>query len=555
MIIGSILQNTGGTLNLQFNASATSDAVRDTVRAIRYANTGDTSTERSVNLLWTLDDNNTGAQGGGFTTSDTQQTVHIKPQRYQAIDDVLGGEGIVSGSGSYGFLPSAITSNDLGNGTDNPFIVSTTNPTIGTLTNAGGTYGFSTTAGDTGTSTFDYLAATGNSDMISQWPLRSDGSDEDNTDSDFGWSGYKYDVTGFEEDGRWHNYAIVVREGTGTSIYIDGIEQDTSSATRGEAPFTPADPIYVGVGDHSIIGLDSWLTNHQVANMRLLNGFDEPTIQANELNQYSSATVSITVRNEESLEDNNSLTVNEDQTEKILNTSLQTTDIDDPPTALTYTLDTAPAFGTLLLNGSSIGAGDSFTQQQIDDEAVSYRHDGNETATSDSFDFTVDDGVGSATADTFSLTLNPLNDAPVMGTGTLADADEDSTPAGDTIANIFSGQLVDDDGSLAGIAITYDASTTEGQWQYSTDSGVSWFNVDAVTTNLALVLDSTATLRFLPAEHFNGAVPGLTLYAIDNTYAGATTSGASRVTADVTIRGGTTPFALDASTISTSTPS
>ena len=56
--------------------------------------------------------------------------------------------------------------------------------------------------------------------------------------------------------------------------------------------------------------------------------------------------------------------------------------------ALTYTITTAAAHGTLFRNGVALALNGSFTQADINNGLISYTHDGSETA-SDSFGFTV----------------------------------------------------------------------------------------------------------------------------------------------------------------------
>lgn len=72
---------------------------------------------------------------------------------------------------------------------------------------------------------------------------------------------------------------------------------------------------------------------------------------------------------------------------------LEMTDADNTPVELVFTLLSTPASGTLLLNGVALGIGDTFTQADIDNGLLSYQHNGN-TATSDDFLFSVDDGSG-----------------------------------------------------------------------------------------------------------------------------------------------------------------
>lgn len=78
-------------------------------------------------------------------------------------------------------------------------------------------------------------------------------------------------------------------------------------------------------------------------------------------------------------------------------TVLQATDVDNAPTDLIYTVQTLPQHGTLRLNGTELGVGDSFTQLDIDRSRVRYEHsteDGHQNATEDAFSFVVADGTG-----------------------------------------------------------------------------------------------------------------------------------------------------------------
>ncbi|MEM7256008.1 MAG: DUF4347 domain-containing protein, partial [Pseudomonadota bacterium] len=375
----------------------------------------------------------------------------------------------------------------------------------------------------------------------------------DSTETDFGATRFEFDVSGFESDGLWHNFAITVGQGTGHSVYIDGNLEFSSS--RADGPFTPTGPAYFGM-ELNGGSPDYHLQYHEIKDARLYNGFDLPAIQANELNEFSTGSVSVTVRNEQSLDTNNTVEVFEDQTVPITSADLLTTDIEDGPAALTYEIVTDASYGKLLLNGLELNRWDTFTQQDINDGNVAFRHDGNETATGDTIALNVDDGAGLGSVFSFSVTLKPVNDAPTMGDATLDAANEDDAdPPGETVGTLFNGVFSDVDGSMSGVAITADASSAEGGWQYSTDNGVNWYDIGAVDTVAALTLDVTGKLRFEPAGDFFGPVPELTVRAIDDSYAGAYTFGATKGYADVSTNGGVTPYANTTSALgSTITP-
>ncbi len=242
----------------------------------------------------------------------------------------------------------------------------------------------------------------------------------DSTESGEGSPYFEFDVSSFENDGgAWHSFAIVVRQGVGHSIYIDGNLEFTSS--RASGLFNPTGPAYFGAEENAG-SLDYHLENHDIKNARLYSGFDLPTVKANQLNEFDSGSVSITVRNEETLVNNNNIEVDEDQTIPITNADLLTTDIEDGASALRYEISVDASYGKLVLNGVDLHAGDSFTQKDIDDGNLEFRHNGNEIATADSITMQVDDGAGTATTFALSITIKLENDLPVlssMESGTL----------------------------------------------------------------------------------------------------------------------------------------
>ena len=115
----------------------------------------------------------------------------------------------------------------------------------------------------------------------------------------------------------------------------------------------------------------------------------------------------------------------------------------------------------------------------------------------------------SSASETASITVTAVNDAPVLdnaGSPTLtAIAEDTSSPAGNTVAEIVTdGSITDVDGSpVEAIAVT-SVDDTNGTWEYSTDGGSTFNAVGAVSDNSALLLDSSAMLRFVPDADYNG---------------------------------------------------
>ncbi len=72
--IGTVTQNSGGTLLLTFGANATEARVNEAIRDITYANSSDTPAA-SVQIDWSFSDHNSGGQGSGGALAATGSTV------------------------------------------------------------------------------------------------------------------------------------------------------------------------------------------------------------------------------------------------------------------------------------------------------------------------------------------------------------------------------------------------------------------------------------------------------------------------------------------------
>ncbi|WP_149498954.1 DUF4347 domain-containing protein [Roseiconus lacunae] len=228
---------------------------------------------------------------------------------------------------------------------------------------------------------------------------------------------------------------------------------------------------------------------------------------------FSTATeaVSITVtdiNDEQVIATNTGATVVEGSSGNVIsNTQLRTTDADHSSSQLVYTVDSIPSSGTLYRNGVALAATDTFTQADIDANLITYTHDGSE-ASSDSFNFTVDDGTGASSSGTFTLGITNVNDAPVAASieGTTLNAPENGSPVAVTSTLTVSDV---DDANLesATIQITGNYFAGEDLLSFTNQNGItgSW---DAgsgtmTLTGTASVADYQTALRSVTYENLS----------------------------------------------------
>jgi hypothetical protein len=174
-----------------------------------------------------------------------------------------------------------------------------------------------------------------------------------------------------------------------------------------------------------------------------------------------------------------------------------------------------------------------------------------------SIDITTDDlgntgGPAESDNDTiFVIVGTPTNQAPTLdpsGDLRLSDVDEDTAdPSGDTVADILAsggGSLISDAdaAALEGIAVVA-VDDTRGTWQFSIDGGNTWTGFGAVGDASAVLLDTAASLRFVPAKDYTGPAGNLTFRAWDQT---AGSNGQTGV--DTTGHGGSSPFSSNTET-------
>ncbi|MEP0869441.1 hypothetical protein NDA01_06480 [Trichocoleus desertorum AS-A10] len=153
-------------------------------------------------------------------------------------------------------------------------------------------------------------------------------------------------------------------------------------------------------------------------------------------------------------------TVNEGATVTLGSAQLQTTDIDNDAAQLTYTLASLPAQGTLKLDGVVLNSNQTFTQDDIDSDRLSYEHNGKPHPVSiDRFSFSVVDAAGNTLSDnSFQIAINPVNDAPVI----INNADR-TVRLGQTVTiTNFSLLVTDEETPATQVVYTLNQLPTEG---------------------------------------------------------------------------------------------
>ncbi|MDA1231571.1 MAG: Ig-like domain-containing protein, partial [Planctomycetota bacterium] len=152
---------------------------------------------------------------------------------------------------------------------------------------------------------------------------------------------------------------------------------------------------------------------------------------------------------------NNGLSIDENATKAITAAMLRVDDVDFPAaSSLTYTVTSGTTLGQLELTTAPTVAITSFTQDDINTGKLVYVHFGAEAPLTDSFIFTVTDGIGSPTASqTFNITIAARNDTPVNTTPAAQNTPQNtplvfSTGNGNVVA------ISDDDAGGSNVEVT-----------------------------------------------------------------------------------------------------
>lgn len=210
-------------------------------------------------------------------------------------------------------------------------------------------------------------------------------------------------------------------------------------------------------------------------------------------------TVALTVNginNEEVLVTNRRLVVDEGGVGAISQALLDTSDVDNPPAQLIYTV--SPAHGQVELTTAPLVAVTTFTQDDVNNNRVLYRHNGDELATDD-FAFTVDDGQGTVTNGVFGVDVSPINDAPSIS----LPPDQDVSENTDLVLSTASGnaiQVADNDAGTSPILLRI--ATTTGTLSLVPTPGLTFVQGDGVDDPVIIIRGAQ--------DAVNAALDGLT---------------------------------------------
>ncbi len=199
---------------------------------------------------------------------------------------------------------------------------------------------------------------------------------------------------------------------------------------------------------------------------------------------------------------------------RVLTTAvLNSIDPDSTTEQVQYRITSAPANGTLLLNGVAMAAGTAFTQADLASGKVSYRHNGSETTT-DLFRFRIDDGASNVAEATFQIGIVSVNDAPTISTA--------SNVTVNTADFQFNGartiSIADNDSATGNVTVTLTASEAGGRLRVTSSTGLASVtgtnsNVLTLVGKVSDVNAALATLRYQAAD-LDGAAT-LTIHVSD----------------------------------------
>ncbi|MEP9378480.1 cadherin-like domain-containing protein [Aquabacter sp. CN5-332] len=203
----------------------------------------------------------------------------------------------------------------------------------------------------------------------------------------------------------------------------------------------------------------------------------------------------------------------------------------DTPTAIRIT--DLPPLGALYLDGILVTPGTEVSIADIAAGKLTYQPapDGNGPNYTN-FTFQVSDGLTFSNPGNMRIDIVPENDQP-EATGSVTLPPVDNSPGekpGNTFGDLLTGNYndhkddvsvshgTDGDTPLTGVAISGNGATPDqGAWQYNLNDGNGWQQIPSggLSEGNALVLPSTAQVRFVPATGFSGTPGQLSVHLSD----------------------------------------
>ncbi|WP_320173984.1 DUF4347 domain-containing protein [Maridesulfovibrio sp.] len=152
------------------------------------------------------------------------------------------------------------------------------------------------------------------------------------------------------------------------------------------------------------------ISNEATVNISIAAFNDPPQVT----DLHNSANDTATANDGSVLTSNNDrLEMAEGATETIPSGLLSAIDTDNNTIQRQYKVTDIVDYGTLFLNGKRLGVGSTFTQDDLDNNRVTYTHDGSENH-ADYFTFVVDDGLAKDNGRFDIIITAPLNDIPTV---------------------------------------------------------------------------------------------------------------------------------------------
>ncbi|MEY2891038.1 MAG: hypothetical protein RJA98_946, partial [Pseudomonadota bacterium] len=399
------------------------------------------------------------------------------------------------------------------------YTLSTSSPAHGTASvNAAGNVVYTPTTGYTGTDTFTYTVATVDSGFNYKWwpynPIESDTfsvafpSGFPSTPTSGGWTpgisaldgvlaaSDQGDNTDNAATIQWQGVFVVRTGGSYTftlnadnvaRLFVDGSVVGTVgyNSTAATSDFAVA----LGAGNHTFV-VQYGDTNANEKIDLFYKGADtgNTAVNVNTDKRWGSSitteTETVTVYIGVPIAVNDSATTNEDTA--IVSANLASNDVPSPDGGNVWSLVTAPSHGTAVVNAAG---------------TYTYTPAANWNG-SDSFTYKITDTNGDTSTATVSLTVAPVNDAPV-------DGNETNTVIEDTPLNVAAGTP----GSLLLNATDVDGDTLT----------ITGYSVSSLTGIGSLSIYADGSYSFTPALNYTGAIPLIT-YTISDGKGGTDTS-------------------------------